>query len=513
MNERISPIRNSTEEKVEVAVCLWFAALVAGFVFASWHWPMVGDAAFMHYIIFLMHHGMAPYRDIADMNLPGSYLLEATSMEVFGPGSFGWRLYDFALLAIASVSLITILRPRGRLAGITASALFILIHGRDGVLMSGERDFAAAVFLLLAVALLFEGIRKRPSSALTYSLVGCSGIVSGLACCVKPTLLPMVVALFLWMSWCLHKRSVSITPFAIALIMGLIMPVIAMMDFLFRERVFHAFWGDLHGLIAYHAALDPVSLSYLVTQSISPLLGLFVLWIVAAFVLRKSQNDQERMALVLCAICGFLSYVLQRKGFWYQRYPFLAFLLPLFATDFARLIQSRSRWRLVGIAGVVAGVVLATQCLIRLDTFDHAEPARPLLADLETIDSPQRLSSHIQCMDTIGDCLDTLYAARIVQSTGFLYDCYLLDGNNPTVLALRRQFWYQLLLNPPKVIVVTDSVCYQPIRSFNKYGRWPEFQSYLAVNYTLARESGVQKLVRYWSRPLTPFAYRIYVRR
>ena len=511
-------LKTTVEEKIELAICLWLLALVAAFVVVSFHWPMVGDVTFMHYVVFLMKHGMAPYRDIVDMNLPASYLLEAAEMKLLGPGSMGWRVYDFGLMLVASASLVTILRRQGKLAGLLATSLFVLIHGRDGILMTGERDFAGAVMLLAAVACLFALMRLRASS-MKSMMLGCSfGTIASFACCIKPTFLPMVVGLVVWTEWMRRRRNLPAAPVILPIALGMVVPVAGCFDFLLREGAIFGFSEEARGLIPYHASIDPRSIGYLLANCLSPLAGLFTLWLIAAWMLRRNAGSPERMALIGCAVCGLLSYLLQRKGFWYQRYPLMAFLLPVCMIDFGRLMKTR-RWpRLLGLAGVAVGVVLASLCVVRLASFDRREPARPLLKDLEAFGAPVNLSGHVQCMDTVGDCLDSLYAGRIVQSTGFLYDCYLLGGHgtdqNGVVTAdLRRHFWQEMALAPPRLIVETDSVCYESVRSFDKYEHWPEFQSYLAANYVLVKQSGPQAPVHYWSRPLVPFGYRIYERR
>ena len=506
------------EGKVKGVLSVWLVLLAAGFVLVSLSWPMVGDVTFMHYVVLLIRHGMTPYRDIVDMNLPGSYLLEASAMKLFGSGARGWRLYDFTLLTAGSAALFTILRRQGRFAGLVAATLFLLIHGQDGTIMSGERDLAAAVLLLCAVAFLFSAIRQvaRPLSSLVFSFL--FGGLSSFAACVKPTLVSAAVCLLLWAVWEIRRRRSPLGTIVSSAFAGLLLPPLATLAFLKREHAFGAFLGEMHGLIPYHASIDQRTIGYLMTHSISPLLPLLVLWLIAAFLLKDVAADSERIALLLCALCGLLSYVLQRKGFAYQRYPFTAFLLPLFLADFARLSRQRSIVRFGGIAATLVAVALSTQCFVRLTRFVRTDPPRPLLTDLSAFGSPDALSGHIQCMDTIGSCLDNLYAARIVQSTGFLYDCYLLGGKGvagyePVTLDLRRRFWQQMDRNPPRLIVVTDSVCYEQTPNFEKYANWPEFEEYLAANYVLARQSGPQKPVHYWSRPNTPFGYRIYLHR
>ena len=499
---------------VEGLVCVWLAGCILAFMVASWHWPLTGDASLMHYVVFLMHRGMEPYRDIVDMNLPLSYMVEGSVISVLGPGSMGWRIYDFVLSALSAISLLVILRPRGWLPGLLAAALFVLIHGRDGALMDGERDFAAAVLLLSAVAMLFVLLRRGRRCAFAAEVSLLAGLAVGMALMIKPPLFLVAIGLVWW------ARSVTITQEAEFrrlcgwALCGASLPFAASVAFLVHHHALTAFWGEMHGLIPYHASIDNFSAGHLLGAVIQPMLFMLLLWLLALYGLQDSEEGgSERIALILCAAGGLLSYLIQGKAFWYQRYPFLAFVLPIFMIDFHRLLRVPSRSHYIGVAGMATGVVLATTCLLHLQKYDRTEPPRQMLRDLLTLGTPAALSGHIQCMDTIGGCIDALYAARIVQSTGSIYDCYMLDGNNAVALDLRRRFWDQMNRKPPQVIVITDSDCYAGARSFARFGRWPEFQQYLDANFVLERESGPLPPVLYWSHPMEAYQYRIYVRR
>jgi hypothetical protein len=496
------------ERALEWPLCLWLIGCAIAFIAISARWPLVGDVTYLHYVIFLMHRGMAPYRDIVDMNLPGAYMLEGGVMATLGAGSLGWRIYDLLLILIASLSIFAILKPYGRVATISAATLFLMVHAQDGEIMAGERDFAAAVFLLAATALLFLAMRRMH---IFYPFVALFGVLAGAAVTIKPTVVFVVLCLLAWSAWTLLRRHLPFLPASASALAGFSLPLIGTLLFLIRYNAVAAFRDALHGLIPYHASLAHRSFSFLIGHSVSPLLSLFILWLVAIAIARPGVKlDSERFALVLCAVAGLLSYLIQQKGFAYQRYPFLAFLLVLIAGDFVTLAKTRTATRLIGISGLIASAIFCTIFLARITKFDRGEPDRPLLHDLKSLNVAD---GQVQCMDTAGSCIDNLYAGQIVQSTGFLYDCYLFDGTNPVALDLRKRFWRAIDRNPPRLIVVTDSACYDPAPTFDKFTRWPEFTNYLAVNYTVARTSGPQRPVRYWSRAVTPFAYRIYVHR
>ena len=95
-----------------VAACLVF------FVIWTWHWPLVGDAVLVDYAVFLLEHGMAPYRQIVDVQMPGTYLVDWLVLHVFGTGAIGLRLFDFTLLATVICAMQVIAwRPKGKFAG------------------------------------------------------------------------------------------------------------------------------------------------------------------------------------------------------------------------------------------------------------------------------------------------------------------------------------------------------------------------------------------------------------
>src|ERR1700691_5514090 len=96
------------------------------------HWPLVGDAALMHYGAFLLDHGFAPYRQIIDMNMPGSLLVDWTVIHTLGPGALAWRLFDFALIGVAAAAMSSIAWPHDRVSGIFAVVFFFTLHVHDG---------------------------------------------------------------------------------------------------------------------------------------------------------------------------------------------------------------------------------------------------------------------------------------------------------------------------------------------------------------------------------------------
>ncbi len=314
----------------ETCLAVWVGTCLAVFVGVSLRWPLVGDATYLHYAVLLMRHGMRPYADVVDMNLPGAYLLEAGVMRVFGGGSVGWRVWDLGLLVVAGGAMRYLLRSRGWAAGLVAAGMFALLHGQDGVIMAGERDFLVAVLLVAAVALLVAGVRGTSG----WWWVG-FGVLAGWAVSVKPTAGLVPVVGVVWMIGQLRSRGAAWRGAVGLAVAGLLVPVVVQVVWLGRWGSVGAFAGALTGIVRYHAGLGHRPMAYLVTHAVAPVGVMVGVWLVcwAALGLRRGWVEGERWLLLGCAAAGWVSYVAQAKGFSYQRYPFLVFLLVVMVGD------------------------------------------------------------------------------------------------------------------------------------------------------------------------------------
>ena len=94
-------------------VVLGLAALTGALAWRSRGWPLIHDAPLMHYIAWRIGEGAVPYRDFFDMNFPGVYLLHGLALRLFGAGDAGWRAFDLAWLAAASLAAVALAAPWG----------------------------------------------------------------------------------------------------------------------------------------------------------------------------------------------------------------------------------------------------------------------------------------------------------------------------------------------------------------------------------------------------------------
>ncbi len=496
-------------------------AYVSAYVLLTMHWPLIGDATLVHYVVLLLEHGLSPYRQIIDTQMPGAYLVDWVAMHTFGSGPLGLRLFDFTLLLAAGLSMLWIAWPQDRFAAACAATIFALLHGRDGIPQTAQRDLIMAVLMLAGFAFAFRAIRRGQAKWML-----AFGLCAGTAMTIKPTLAPLVL-LLLFAALALRGRGRRRLPAVLWGSLGTAVPLAAVFVFLWRERAIAAFTGDLFGMWPYYAGLGDRPYRFLLVHSVSPMMPFVALWLIvlAAGQIQsrtdresfasKKQVDWERWALWFGLALGAASYLGQRKGFPYHRYPLLAFLLLMMAMDFSAATRRRGLLRVAGIAALASWVFfVAPVSLYKISTYNwHDDQTYSMLhSDIDRLGGPA-LSGHIQCLDTFSGCINALYRMRLVESTGFLADFYFwTPGRIPVREQMRHRFWSVIQANPPWVFIVMKQD-YPSLRTgYGKLKRWPKFDTWLNANYRMTADRTGTRTVHIDSIANPPVSYRIYVR-
>lgn len=487
-------------------LCGLALALLAAMV-ATRNWPLVGDAALMHYVVFLLRAGAVPYRDVVDINLPGTYLFEHLAMALFGGGAWGLRLYDWSLLLGIGIGCVLLVGRRRRFAGLLASLLFALAHLQDGVQQQGQRDLLLAALLVAALPL--AGAFAYRSTRYPHAAALGLGVLFGTSLTIKPVLLPLLLLLLVWIMYRRHVRTPTVL---LCVGAGLLLPPALGAVWLQRRGGLHAIFVLSHTLFPLHASLGHRSLGFLLTHSVSPMGILVLLCLPLAWHAFDRSAKAWGAALLLAAL---LAYAVQGKGFPYQRYPFLILLLLGISLAIERGLRAR-RPALRALAAVAACWALGqgVHSAVRSAGYQRATPTiTALTAALQSLGPPEQLSGSVQCLDTFSGCINTLYTLRIRQSTGYLYDCYLFTGPSPARDMYREQFWRAYQKARPRVVVVTGQNCFQPGEGYARLNTWPRLASDLQLHYKVAQQWSPTAPVRWFSRPELPFGFRVLVRR
>jgi len=486
---------------------LSIAVLLAGaacYVVFTIHWQWMWDTQVMHYIVLLLNHGNAPYKDIYDINMPGAYLTERWAMDIFGGGDLGWRLYEFTLLGAMTVAMIVIALPYDWLAGLFAGVLFSLQIGTLGPLQAAERDEVMTVLIFIGYAFLLLAIRKAlPALMLPF------GLAMGLATLIKPTVVAFALGLLLFSFFVLRRRGKPPAAYILLALTGFAIALGILLDFLLPQHSFGPFFFILGKLVPYYSSLAHPTLWVLIRRSL-PLAFLVYLplTLLLAFASRTRAN-WEMWAVRVGFFFGGISYFVQRKGYDYHRIAFLCFGLLWIGMELTAAMKDRGWRRNVGVAGMAFGVLFMVPFNARKVKERHdVNAAVPVLEqDLVRLGG-DRLQGKIQCLDMVGGCFSALYRLGLVESTGIMGDTVFFGPDDGNVVPYYRNiFWNDIHQDPPAVIILSNEWYQESSYSFDKLNTWPDFRDYLNSAYRLEATQGPFVLYGY------PMLYRIYVLR
>ena len=502
-----------------VTYLLWGTASVLvlsilALVAFTWKWGMFGDATLLHYEVFLAERGWVPYRDLREINPPGSYLPLFVLQKFFHSDSMVWRCYDLVVVSSVSFALYWIARESRVFLALWGGSVFAAIHVRDGIDQVGQRDLEAAAILLLATALLLYGRRSEKAGW----IVG-FGVLVGLATTIKP-----VFAIFLLMGVIgqpAGQRWLARGAAMLLALAGWIAAPGACLLWLLHAGAARGFWYSISVLAPYHASLGRLSPLTLLNRGFSPLLPLLLVWTACAIVRGNVIERTEWKLLGFGALLGLVCLFVQGKGYPYHRYPMMAFLLAFVMQDMLSFL-SYPGWR----RGLAAGAVLWTSfwlvpsCVYKAQGYEAAKygVARTLLeADLEATRRAIGLGSldhEVQCIDSVGGCIEALDHMRIEPATGALYDEFLFhDARARAVRESRDRFLREMHMAAPAVIVMTDRLFPDGPDGYVKLSRWPEFSQWLDGHYKMILERRASLRIRSMGGEVHLSSHRIYVLR
>ncbi|GAA3754578.1 hypothetical protein GCM10022270_11570 [Terriglobus aquaticus] len=470
------------------------AAFLLRLVLYERTWPIVHDSAILHYVVFMVGSGRAPYTGMIEMNLPGALMTEWFGMHVFGATAAGLWRWDvlMGLLAVAGAAWIA---GRGyRMAGIAGAMFTWTLHLNDAAFDIAERDWLIAGLWLLALACAAEAVDRRDARW----MAGCFAL-AGWCCAIKPFAILLPAVLLAMVLWHMRDRWRAVLVWSL---LGAVPPVLATVlyfahwpgafdAFLHTERTLGAWYGTLNRA-TWHRMLLGVLL-YPVLAALALVLYLFVR--------ARSWLRLRDLLLAVGAACGVVMYLVQRKGFPYHVYPFV-----LCAAVLGFVLAQRvwtTAWASRAMRGFdvrVAAVMFVFLCAIRLPAKfwhnrDNAEypygTQQALIADLQSLGG-HSLSGQFQCLDmTLGGCIGAAYDLRLVQTTGFVNDHMLFpypESASSVLTEYQQRFLREMQANPPRVIVLTaHNWPHQDDRDLTKLERWPAFAEWLLANYRVDR--------------------------
>ncbi|MDX6527492.1 MAG: hypothetical protein QOI43_3003, partial [Gaiellales bacterium] len=459
----------------------------------------------MHYVVFLMDHGMAPYREIIDNNLPGTFIIQWTIVHVFGGGPAAWRFFDILTMLATIAAACWIAVPYDWRAGALGGLGIALFHLSNGPVQLGERDWFLMVLLLFSYAFLFHALRKHQPWAMAL-FAAATGTAAG----IKPIAVFFPFILLLAACFVLRRRKVALASYLSWTLAGACIPILASLLFLFRWHAFSAFTIMVRGLLPLYAGLGNRPFVEMVHMAFGRALWSLLLSGVLLCVLLRTWKHYELNLLALGVLFGAGLYFGQRKGWAQHKLTMIAFLLVWICIHYYLSLRRKGAVRWVGMAGILAFCIAAGGLWmpgVPIAGYDEGL-IFSLQRDLETLGGPA-LSGQVQCLEMASGCIDELYRMQLVQSTGFISDFFVLRPDRlPVVERLKDRFLAEVGAQPPKVMILVASDWATPNEvSYSQLENWPALRSFLARNYTLYKDQ------RLPDGSLDRHSYQLYVRR
>ena len=265
-------------------------------------WPYIHDSPLMVYAGWRLAQGAVPYRDLFDMNMPGTYFAMWGMGALFGWDNRGFRIFDLLCLSTLALATFAWLRQFGRAPAVAASMLFPLWYLAAGPSTSMQREFLALVPLAMALALV-----ESPWSP-SARFFG-TGILAGAAALIKPQFLLLALPAMTYLTLT-AAQSRSRVRLVLVMTAGVALPILATFAFLAYRGGLSAFvdiatnyWPLYTHLTGNHQTISGSErLAYLATSTLEGLMNPYILLALAGLVAAIGDGRRRGMVWTIAAM-------------------------------------------------------------------------------------------------------------------------------------------------------------------------------------------------------------------
>ena len=435
-------------------------------------WKMVHDAPIMHYIAWNILDGAVPYRDIFDMNMPGTYLIHMGVLKIFGEGDPAWRLFDIFILALTSIGMIIFCWRQGLLAGVTAATLFACFHISGGELMVGQRDFLMTPFLIFGGHFVANIIENR--QRMLYSFL--AGILFGCAIWIKPYVLILFVVLLLYAK--IQSKNIFVS---LLMILGFLLPVGGMFGWLYMIDGLLSWWEIFSQYLVpiYSSVGNEMTKAQMVSEM------LLTLAVLLPFLALSTPLTGRFFVSLSGVIFGVIHYIIQGKGWHYHLSPLLLWASVFVSYRIGSNIKApKTTPRFAALIGISMTCALASP--LYLLTPEKIEQKVPDQSEAIYSDLKDKIvaGDTVQVMDHTSGGIHALLKLHMKQPTRFLRDFHLYaSGEKYYVQRIEDEFIHDLTEKLPKAIVLTRESWPSNNTGFDRIKNSPRLSDLLQSKY------------------------------
>jgi hypothetical protein len=457
----------------------------------SLRWPLIHDAPLMHYAAWLIRTGGVPYRDIFDMNAPGTYLVHLGALVLFGHSDLGMRLFDLATLAIMGGLIVHLCRRFGPWSGATAALLFWLFHLSGGAWRAGQRDYLASLPLLASLVPIWRERIGPLNIAVAFGWLGAASLIK-----------PHVAAFAVLLAAALCARRENRFPRAQKAkvvgwaMIGFSLPVAACAAWLHVAGGLLPFLEILRGyLIPLYSRLGRASLVEAVRwqvlgwETLTLLAALSLLTSFSLFAMKRWSWCHTVLGLGVCY--GLFHFWVQGKGWEYHLYPLVLFGILLGSSVIDQLVIRRQlppKLIAVSLVGLLT-LTLAVKGFWGLDAEWIVKKERRVSEIVSFLEPRLAPGATVQTLDTTEGGIHALFRMGLRQPTRFLYDFHFYhDIGQPVIERLRAELVTRLAEAPPTFVLAFRDNWLR--HDFSRFDEFPALKDLLNRRYRVLREAG-----------------------
>ena len=527
-------------------------ALFAVQAIASLSWRFVHDGTLLQYAAFLvLEHGKIPYRDLWDINLPGTYLFNFFWIKVFGYSDFGFRLLDLLWLGGILAVIFRIIRRFGEAAAWMAVAVVGLCYISDAPLDSLQREWILALPLLIITWLVIDGKFTLTARGLI------AGVVFGFIFLIKPhavILWPLLLAYeasshsheggnpdkieqtrlarldshlrgndaAIGFSW---NHAVFFTLFTTLGFIAALLPVVwwmtanqAWTGFLDIVKNYYPLHAELSG--GHDVVVGVKRYQALVEETLR--MGGNVSWVIAAGVgywlllTRVTVNREDKRVLALLGGAGviFTIYPAISGQFWAYHFALMqVFILPLTAATLfhrdTKMIFGQSLFPsiLIFTALLFGPRIPVSTDFIHQVIYQQVKPPKYGRVDemADFLKSHLKLGDKVQPLDWTGGAVQAALIAKADLATSFICDAQFYHHlDSPYIERLRFRFICELEASQPRFILEMTAEDKPWPTGPNTTRDFPALQAFL-VDYRIVLEQNGYRIWEKRDRRTDPF--------
>ena len=501
------PLSHKAVEGMKYLFLAFLATVFLVELVLSLHWQLQYDSAFLHYVAYLINeHGFVPYRDIFEVNMPGTYLFHIAIGRLFGYSDLASRMVDVAWLTATLTVTWFFMKPFGRVVASASCLLFGLIYLGAGPSTSLQRD--AIAILPIATALLLA-TRRSPNHSvnLIHFLLG---VLFALAALIKPHLAIGLPAVIVYN--CIHDSngSKSVKTLIRPCIVGGLFALVGFLStlaipflWLWRIGALQPFWDifssyvplylQMSGDFQFRGTFARVADAL---RSYRKFGGFGILLISSMFgvylVLTKSMSAAiKKLAILLLSLVILYSISVAIGGkFWHYHWiPFIYFTCLCTAMVLFSSPSFKSLHRpFILLLLVFIVTVMMTVRPAKLAVQQVVYGQQPALMDGRVDEIVTYLNEHlsptdkVQPLEWIGGAVHAMLISKAVVATPYITDFQFYHHvSNPYIQKLRKNFMTKLKGEMPTFIIEVYET--SRVSGLDTTDKFPELRKFIEQHY------------------------------